>query len=111
MLVAQRSGSPVPTQANSAAQVQPLDVVPPPIGAELQTAGTDAELAADNLRITQDDLKALLVRDAVLVLDIGDQEAYEDGHLPGAILVPLGALPARVDALRAAKKALVAYCR
>jgi SAM-dependent methyltransferase len=111
MLVAQRSGGSAATEANRAAHVQPADVAPPPIGPELQNVGSDEELAAQSLRMTQDELKSLLARDAALVIDIGDQEAYEDGHLPGAILVPLGALPSRVEALRATKKAIVAYCR
>ncbi len=72
---------------------------------------SEAELAARDLRMNHDTLKGLLARDAVLVLDIGDREVYEDGHLPGAILVPLGALPGRIEALKAAKKPIVAYCR
>lgn len=110
MLVAQRTGSPAPAHADRTGGA-PADVAPPPIGPELQNVGSDEELAAETLRITQDELKPLLARDAVVVLDVGDEEAYEDGHLPGAVLVPLGALPGRLDALRAANKAIVAYCR
>ena len=110
MLVAERTGSPAPAQADRTAGA-PADVAPPPIGPELQNVGSDEELAAPSLRMTLDELKPLLARDAVLVLDIGDQEVYEDGHLPGAVLVPLGAVPGRLDALRATNKAVVAYCR
>jgi SAM-dependent methyltransferase len=110
MLVAQRTGSPAPGQADRTGGA-PAVVAPPPIGPELQNVGSDEELAAQSPRMTLDELKPLIARDAVLVLDIGDQEAYEDGHLPGAVLVPLGALPGRLDALKAMNKAVVAYCR
>ncbi|MGE5358132.1 MAG: methyltransferase domain-containing protein [Bacteroidales bacterium] len=110
MLVAQRTTSPAPAQADRTGGV-PADAAPPPIGPELEKVGSEEELAAETLRITLGELKPLLARDAVLVLDIGDQRAYEDGHVPGAILVPLGVLAGRLDALKATKKAIVAYCR
>ncbi len=111
MLVAQRTGSPAPTQADRPGDVRTAPDAPPPIGPELLNVGSDAELAAATLRTTLEELKPLLARDAVVVLDIGDREGYEEGHVPGAILVPLGAVPARLDALKAMNKPIVAYCR
>jgi SAM-dependent methyltransferase len=110
MLVAERRGGvAAATGAGRPGAAPPPE--PPAVGAELEDVGSEAELAAEDLRTTQSRLKDLLARDAVIVLDIGDQEAYEEGHLLGAMLVPLGALPGRIDALRAAKKAIVTYCR
>jgi SAM-dependent methyltransferase len=111
MLIAQRIGGAAPTQADRAAPVQPVGAAAPPVPPEVENVGSAAELAAADLRMTTQKLKELLARDAVLVLDIGDQESYEDGHVPGAILVPLGAVPGRVDEIRATKKAIVTYCR
>ena len=38
-------------------------------------------------------------RAGALVLDVREPSEYEGGHVPGAKLVPLGGLPARIDEL------------
>ncbi len=46
----------------------------------------------------------------VLVMDVRPAEEYAAGHIPGALSVPLGELPARLDALPEGLE-IVAYCR
>jgi rhodanese-related sulfurtransferase/DNA-binding transcriptional ArsR family regulator len=46
----------------------------------------------------------------VLVLDVRPAAEYSAGHIPGAVSVPLGDLPARLGALPASTE-IVAYCR
>ena len=68
-------------------------------------------------RISQDELKKLRASSAVVIVDTRNAEAYERGHIPGAILLPLEGLQiwpaeytASVEKLRAAKKPIVTYC-
>src|SRR6202158_3139062 len=42
---------------------------------------------------------AVAQRRGALVLDVREPSEYVDGHVPGAKLVPLGSLPARIDEL------------
>jgi rhodanese-related sulfurtransferase len=39
--------------------------------------------------------------DAPLVIDVREPEEYAAGHVPGARLVPMGSIPARLDELPA----------
>lgn len=111
LLVARRSrervgastGQPHPDEAG----VTPGPPATPP---GVSRVGTDAEIASEALRIGLDDVKRLLARDGVLLIDVRDREAYEHGHLPGAILVSLDSLADRLDALRAVKQRIVVYC-
>jgi predicted sulfurtransferase len=61
-------------------------------------------------RISQEDFKKLLAEDKVLVLDVRTEEAYHNGHVPGALSIPFGKLEERLQELKAAKKPIVAYC-
>jgi rhodanese-related sulfurtransferase len=78
----------------------------------------DAE-AARAAYLHSDDLdeplsRAELLRRAeagdVVVIDVRPAEEYAAGHIPGAVSVPLGELPARLDKLPPGGD-VVAYCR
>ena len=47
---------------------------------------------------------------AVLVLDVRDAGSYAEGHIPGAMLLPLDALQRKVAELKRARTLIVAYC-
>jgi rhodanese-related sulfurtransferase len=64
----------------------------------------------DVKRITVAELKKLHDAGAVLVLDVRSAEAYREGHIPGAISMPLAAIADRAGELKGAKKRIVAYC-
>jgi rhodanese-related sulfurtransferase len=49
--------------------------------------------------ITVDELAAVLAAGARLI-DVREPAEYEDAHVPGAVLVPLGTVPEHVDAFR-----------
>ncbi len=74
------------------------------------TTGTDAEIAAPELRITVDQLKVLLAAGRVIVLDVRDADSYLAGHLPGAVLTPLPDLADRLSELRSESTPVVTYC-
>ncbi len=73
-----------------------------------------AQAPADDLskapRIPAAEFKKLLDEDAVMVIDVRDQVSYRAGHIPGAISIPLDALPQHADELKASKKPIVTYC-
>lgn len=61
-------------------------------------------------RISVADLKKAADTGQVLIVDVRDANWYAEGHLPGAINVPLEALQQKLATLKAAKKPIVAYC-
>ena len=46
----------------------------------------------------------------VLPLDVRDAASFAEGHVPGAVNVPIEALQNRLPSLKASKKVIVAYC-
>ena len=70
--------------------------------------------AVDGIRsLTSDEIKTILDGDKkgeFLLLDVRQPEEYEAGHIPGAMLIPLGELEARQGELDRNKK-IIAYCR
>lgn len=65
----------------------------------------------DDLRpIGHDELKALLDSGEGIVIDVRPPSEYEAGHIPGAVNMPLDALPRRLAELSRTKE-VVAYCR
>jgi rhodanese-related sulfurtransferase/rubrerythrin len=59
------------------------------------------------------EVKAVLGKDKkgeFLLLDVRQPEEYEAGHIPGAMLIPLGQLEARQEELERDKK-IITYCR
>jgi rhodanese-related sulfurtransferase/DNA-binding transcriptional ArsR family regulator len=75
-------------------------------------AARAAYLGSDDL--TEPVSRAELLRRAeageVVVIDVRPAEEYAAGHIPGAVSVPLGELPARLAALPPGSE-VVAYCR
>jgi rhodanese-related sulfurtransferase/rubrerythrin len=70
--------------------------------------------AADEIiTLVPSEVKAVLDKDKkgeFLLLDVRQPEEYEAGHIPGAMLIPLGELEARQEELVRSKK-IIAYCR
>jgi rhodanese-related sulfurtransferase/bacterioferritin (cytochrome b1) len=70
--------------------------------------------AADEIKtLTPSEVKAVLAKDKkgeFILLDVRQHEEYEDGHIPGAMFIPLGELEARQEELERGKK-IITYCR
>lgn len=70
--------------------------------------------AADEITtLAPGEVKAVLDKDKkgdFLLLDVRQPEEYEAGHIPGAMLIPLGELEARWEELARDKK-IITYCR
>ncbi len=58
--------------------------------------------------VTSSEAQALVVQHAALLVDVRNPEEFAQGHLPGAINVPVGDLPGRLDQK---DQDVVVYCR
>jgi rhodanese-related sulfurtransferase len=61
-------------------------------------------------RIAIDEVKALMAKRQVVLIDVRDPQAFAEGHMPGAINVPFDDIPNHVDAWKKDKRLLVTYC-
>ena len=82
----------------------------------LLVVGLSAALAAaqDDIRtvprISVDDVKALMAKKQVVLIDVRDPMSFSEGHMPGAINVPFDFLPDHAEAWKKEKRLLVTYC-
>ena len=61
-------------------------------------------------RISIDEVKALMAKKQVVLIDVRDPQSFADGHIPGAMSVPFDFIPDHVDAWKKEKRLLVTYC-
>jgi rhodanese-related sulfurtransferase len=73
--------------------------------------------AIDAPRISQKDFKKLIAARTVVIVDTRVEDVYAQGHIPGALLLPLEgrltwpeSFEKTVSTLIATKKTVVAYC-
>lgn len=74
-------------------------------------SGVVAAQAMRNVpRISIDDVKALMAKKQVVLIDVRDPQSFAEGHIPGAINVPFDHIPNHVDQWKKEKRLLVTYC-
>jgi rhodanese-related sulfurtransferase len=61
-------------------------------------------------RITIDEVKRLMAKKQVVLIDVRDPMAFGEGHIPGALSVPFDFLPNHVEEWKKDKRLLVTYC-
>ncbi len=61
-------------------------------------------------RITQAEFKKLLDADKIVVVDVRSDLSYKEGHIPGAISIPIDQVDLNVDRFKSFKKPIVTYC-
>lgn len=61
-------------------------------------------------RVSIDDLKVLMAKKQVLVIDVRNMQEFAGGHIPGAMNVPYGQASAQEEELRKEKRTIVLYC-
>ena len=80
------------------------------IGAVRLTAGAGAPQANDDARrITADEVRALLKQNKAVIVDVRGKEAYNAGHIKGALSIPFNEIEERSKELPH-NKTIVAYC-
>lgn len=64
-------------------------------------------------KISQKEAKEMMDTQKVLVLDVREQSEYDSGHIPGAVLLPVGTIDEATAAAVIPEKdaAVLVYCR
>ncbi len=61
-------------------------------------------------RISQRDFKKALSAGSILVIDVRDAGSYANGHIPGAISMPLSEVEKHLPELKSERRPIVTYC-
>jgi len=61
-------------------------------------------------RISQAEFKKLLDADKIVVVDVRSAQSYKEGHIPGAVSIPIDEVDLNVDRFKSFKKPIVTYC-
>ena len=70
----------------------------------------EAQAMRNVQRITIDEVKALMAKNQVILVDVRDPQSFADGHMPGALNVPFDHIPNYVDDWKKDARLLVTYC-
>ena len=64
-------------------------------------------------QISQEDAKEMMDTEEVIILDVREQEEYDTGHIPDAVLLPVGSIDEDTAAAVIPQKdsAVLVYCR
>ncbi|MBQ7859632.1 MAG: rhodanese-like domain-containing protein [Faecalibacterium sp.] len=64
-------------------------------------------------QISQQTAKQMMDEEQVLILDVREQEEYDSGHIPGAVLLPVGSIDGESAAAVIPQKdtTVLVYCR
>ena len=68
------------------------------------------DLATLPVTVQAQDVNALLSNPDVVLIDVREPDEYAAGHIPGATLIPLGSIPARMSEIPT-DKTVIAVCR
>ena len=69
-----------------------------------------AQTPKDVPRISIAELKPLMAKKAVIVVDVRDKVAFANGHIPGAINILFDDIPNHIETLTKQKRLVVTYC-
>ncbi len=64
-------------------------------------------------QITQEEAKEMIDTQEVIILDVREQDEYDDGHIPDAVLLPVGTIDEDTAAEVISRKdsVVLVYCR
>ena len=83
-------------------------VLPMTIFVAAIAAAAAAQYAAGRMELAE--FQKLHAGGKILVVDVRDPGSFNNGHIPGAINVPLGTEEQHVARLKAEKRPIVTYC-
>ena len=64
-------------------------------------------------QITQEDAKEMMDTQEVIILDVREQDEYDSGHIPGAVLLPVGMIDetTAAEVIPETDSTVLVYCR
>ena len=64
-------------------------------------------------QITQEEAKEMMDTQEVIILDVREQDEYDNGHIPGSVLLPVGIIDEETAAAVIPEKdsTVLVYCR
>lgn len=74
-----------------------------------QPAQIDTAYADGVKRVSIEELKQLSTRGNVFIVDVRNQAAFDQGHIPGAKLIPVNEVVARINEFPRDKQ-IITYC-
>ena len=81
----------------------------------LLLAGCGGNAASESTyqQITQEEAKEMMDTQEVIILDVREQDEYDSGHIPGAVLLPVGTIDEDTAAEVISEKdsTVLVYCR
>ena len=79
----------------------------------LLLAGCGGNAADGYQQITQEEAKEMMDNQEVIILDVREQDEYDSGHSPGAVLLPVGTIDETTAAEVIPEKdaTVLVYCR
>ncbi len=106
----------VPPIDSTVSVVPPIDTVvdnAPPTTTGAITTSSQAPVAqgdkSEVARIAAEDLRAKTRANSVVVIDVRDAASYEQGHIPGALHIPMASVEANLDRIPKGRE-IVTYC-
>ncbi len=70
----------------------------------------EIDLSTLSVDLQPSDINSLRENPDVVVIDVREQYEYDEGHIPGVTLIPLGSIPNRLDEIPTDKE-VVFVCR
>jgi rhodanese-related sulfurtransferase len=61
-------------------------------------------------RITIAEVKALMAKQQVILVDVRDKVSFREGHMPGAMNIVFDDIPNYIEKLQKDKRQIVTYC-
>ena len=79
----------------------------------LLLTGCGEDSADGYQQISQEEAKAMMDTQVVIILDVREQDEYDSGHIPGAVLLPVGTIDEDTAAavIPGKDSTVLVYCR
>ena len=78
-------------------------------------AGVSANASSENdyQQISQEEAKEMMDTQEVIILDVREQDEYDNGHIPGAVLMPVGSIDedTAAEVIPEKDSTVLVYCR
>ena len=79
----------------------------------LTGCGGNASSESSYQQISQEEAKEMMDTQDVIILDVREQDEYDSGHIPGAVLLPVGTIDKETAAevIPEKESTVLVYCR